>query len=443
MARPNDTPGPSGVPHKGKEPARTERTERTEGQRDSDVYEPVNEPTQKEPNRRSSILIDGDEEDPNRHEVTFEDFLSYIHEKPEWLYGKLRMIHEQFEDVTEDREARLAESELYGQAKDGEIVLMKKRLDELNERLNQMTADRDAYANKIAYNTLHPTNQTSAGDERPSYRKSAKIPDPPLLTDGKEPRFEDWLLLMTQKLEANHDHYDSPQLRRAYVASRCDGKARKHITPRLRSESANPYEDCSDMIEHLKTIYEDPNRVTTAKNQFRQLYMKTTDRFHDFLSEFLYLAAEAGVSDNDLKDELYHRITTKLQELTMAEINSNGTFRQFTSFCSQTASRLEVMSHRIQKNRQYTSSQGRIGTTSSSTAGAPVKKEPGTPSPTNSTVRTNDRSQLMREGKCFNCHKRGHLSMDCPKKQNSDLKELERPTEPNPNQTTVNDSENV
>ena len=104
------------------------------------------------------------------------------------------------------------------------------------------------------------------------------------------------------------------------------------------------------MLEHLKTIYDDLNQVTTAKNQFRQLYMKTTDRFHDFLSEFLYLAAEAGVSDDDLKDELYHRITTKLQELTMAEINSNGSFRQFTSFCSQTASRLEVMSHQIQKN---------------------------------------------------------------------------------------------
>ena len=130
------------------------------------------------------------------------------------------------------------------------------------------------------------------------------------------------------------------------------------------------------MLEHLKTIYDDPNQVTTTKNQFRQLYMKTTNQFHDFLSEFLYLAAEAGVSDDDLKDELYHQIMTKLQELTMAEINSNGTFREFTSFCSQTASRLEVMNHRIQKNRQYTSSQGCMGTANSSTTSATIKKEP-------------------------------------------------------------------
>lgn len=113
-----------------------------------------------------------------------------------------------------------------------------------------------------------------------------------MFTDGKEPRFDNWSLLMTQKLEANAAHYDSPQLRRAYVANRCDGKAQKHITPCLRNEAANRYEDSADMIEHLKTIYDDPNRITTVNNQFRSLCMKASDKFHDFLSEFLYLAAE-------------------------------------------------------------------------------------------------------------------------------------------------------
>ena len=264
-----------------------------------------------------------------------------------------------------------------------------------------MTLNQDAYANKIAYDTLHPMDHTTAGGQSSS--KSAKIPDPLLLTDGKEPWFEDWLLLITQKLEANHDHYDSPQLCCAYVASHYDGKAHKHITPQLWSKSVNLYEDSVDMLEHLKTIYNDLNQVTTAKNQFWQLYMKLINQFHDFLSEFLYLAAEAGVSDDDLKDELYHQIMTKLQELTMAEINSNGFFRQFTSFCSQTASCLKVMSHQIQKNQQYTSAQGHMGAASSLTTSTTVKKEPGTLSPTNSTAWTNNWSQLMQEGKCFNC----------------------------------------
>ena len=74
---------------------------------------------------------------------------------------------------------------------------------------------------------------------------------------------------MTQKLEANYDHYDSPQLHCAYVASHYNGKACKHIMPWLQSKSVNLYEDSVDMLEHLKTIYEDYdnlNWVTTTKN---------------------------------------------------------------------------------------------------------------------------------------------------------------------------------
>ena len=52
-----------------------------------------------------------------------------------------------------------------------------------------MTLDQDVYANKITYDTLYPVDHTTAG-AWPS-NKLAKIPDPLLLTDGKEPWFED------------------------------------------------------------------------------------------------------------------------------------------------------------------------------------------------------------------------------------------------------------
>ena len=73
---------------------------------------------------------------------------------------------------------------------------------------------------------------------------------------------------MTQKLEANQDHFDTPQLQQAYIVSHCDGKAQRHITSQLQTESPNPYNDFNEMIEHLKIIYDDLNCVTTAKNQF-------------------------------------------------------------------------------------------------------------------------------------------------------------------------------
>ena len=172
-------------------------------------------------------MIDVEEDKQDQPEVTYDVFMEYVQTKPWWLYNKLQSIHQRYEYVIERCGAQLAELDLNQQTKEKE---MRERLDETTEWLEVAIINQDTYANWIAQNTLHHTGHVGA-NEQPN--KSAKIPNPSLLTDGKEPWFKDWLLLMIQKLEANHDHYNSPQLHCAYMASHCDGKACKHITPQL------------------------------------------------------------------------------------------------------------------------------------------------------------------------------------------------------------------
>ena len=389
MARPNDT-------------VATPRANRDETIDDDNHRE----------NRRTSIMING-EEGEGQHMVTLEEFLQFVSEKPEWFYEKLQQVHQRYEECLEDREAQLAGEELQGQTKDGQIAI-------LRQELAEVRTERDAFATQIARLMMNTANDGRRTSPAPAVRKSTKIPDPPMLTDGKEPRFEDWLLLISQKLAANADHFDTPQLRMAYIASRCEGKARKHITPRMRDDVLNPYSDSKDMLDHLKMIYNDPNRVTTAKLQFRQLYMKTNDKFHDFLSEFLYLAAEAGVAEDNWKDELYTKLTTRLQELCISDRIKNGTFQEFSSAVSQTASFLEVINHRSQKDTSK-------GVNQSSTT---VKKDltpSQSPSSTASQTSGVGRDRLMKEGRCFHCQEHGHLARDCSAKPlTPELKELEQ-----------------
>ena len=150
--------------------------------------------------------------------VTLEEFLQFVSEKPEWFYEKLQQVYQRYEECLEDREAQLAEEELHGQTKDRQIAI-------LRQELAEARTERDAFAIQIARLMMNTANDGRQTSPAPAVRRSTKIPDPPMLTDGKEPRFEDWLLLISQKLAANTDHFDTPQLRMAYIASRCEGKA--------------------------------------------------------------------------------------------------------------------------------------------------------------------------------------------------------------------------
>lgn len=170
--------------------------------------------------------------------------------------------------------------------------------------------------------------------------------------------------------------------------------------------------------------------------------MKSSDKFHEFLSEFLYLAAEAGVVEDDWKDELYPKIMTELQKLTMPEAIKNGTFAEFSGYCSQTASHIEVINHCNQKNCNFMVNSGKttslisVSKNSSQTSvvvARPIKKESSDDQFPYLDALTCEK--LMKEGRCFKCKEQGHISPNCPNNPprtnvnpNTQLKELEHTT---------------
>jgi hypothetical protein len=83
------------------------------------------------------------------------------------------------------------------------------------------------------------------------------------------------------------------------------GKAQLHIAPRMDAASSRPYEDEEDILEHLKSVFANPNRKAEAYSAYHQLTMKPRDSFIDFLAEFLQLAEEACVVQENRKRDLY------------------------------------------------------------------------------------------------------------------------------------------
>jgi hypothetical protein len=66
------------------------------------------------------------------------------------------------------------------------------------------------------------------------------------------------------------------------------------------------------MLETLEKVYRDPDRHTTALQEFQKLYQGNRD-FNSFWAEFQYLAAEIDYSPETLIDKLYYKVSVDLE----------------------------------------------------------------------------------------------------------------------------------
>ncbi|THC90091.1 hypothetical protein EYZ11_010455 [Aspergillus tanneri] len=69
--------------------------------------------------------------------------------------------------------------------------------------------------------------------------------------------------------------------------------------------------------------------------------MAPGDMSYMFISNFPYLAVEAGVDKDYWKEDLYQQLLTKLQELTMSRFNDNlVNFDQYVDECARLQTKL-------------------------------------------------------------------------------------------------------
>ena len=151
--------------------------------------------------------------------------------------------------------------------------------------------------NASPYTPATPLATRAAHDTRAA--RSARFPDPPLLSDGKAVTFEQWRDGLEDKLRANRDWYgghtaqDTEGNIISYMRTRTEGDANLTLATIIRTlrQNGEPL-DHQYLIDRLEKGYGDPHKELNARRDFQKLYCRSSADFARFQNDFFRLAQE-------------------------------------------------------------------------------------------------------------------------------------------------------
>jgi hypothetical protein len=234
--------------------------------------------------------------------------------------------------------------------------------------------------------------------------KSERLPDPEKFT-GKREELRPFLAQLKNKLEGNADRYPTEPERLRYALSRVAGDAAITI------ETFEPT-SVAAFIEILKTSYGDPNRQATAQQKLNRM-TQSDQSFPTYFARFHQYSKETGWNDAAQINHLVESLNPELKRTLVGVILPTR-----LEDCANLINRHYNDLRRLQPRAAHKTSATTATTTTTTAATQPQKKDPDTMdlspgtqgyAPKNSA----ERQKRIREGRCFKCGSKGHLSPNC------------------------------
>ena len=202
------------------------------------------------------------------------------------------------------------------------------------EQLATLAAAQGAQQNTIrSIRSIERDDTSTTGSQDRPLKYSKKQPNPAPLSNGVNPTFESWKLQIQGKFRVNADHFEDEEAKMLYLFNRTTGDAQKHLQPRYDNESQVRFTTAQEMIQHLAAIYVNPNKVRDARYDYNRLMMKPGQPFVEFQTQFLHLAGEAQTPAENLRLDLYDKLTTQMQEKLAVHLRTLDSFAELLACC--------------------------------------------------------------------------------------------------------------
>ncbi len=145
-----------------------------------------------------------------------------------------------------------------------------------------------------------------------NHHKFIKLPNSFIFIETDDSIWETWNIKIADKLDINANHYSTEKIRIVYVIFRLEDDADQQIYAKHRVDAFSFYQSLSELLKHLKEIYEDQNLIQKCRRKYVAL-KQLNKSFSSFYSEFTRIFSFLNYDDITLMNDIQNKINNRLQ----------------------------------------------------------------------------------------------------------------------------------
>jgi len=199
------------------------------------------------------------------------------------------------------------------------------------------------------------------------------------------------------------------------VISRLEGDADQQTYAKRRVDAFSPYQSLSELLKHLKEIYEDQNLIRKCHREYVAL-KQLNKLFSSFYSEFTRIFSFLNYDDitlmNDIQDKINNRLQNALS-VCLIEFSSLDKLKIFLQDVNN-KQRVNYQLRDEQRTVKSIAASEKCFVSSSTSASAST-----TSYVRSATFSTPEPERSRMSITCFNCKVLNHLSKNCPQLKTS------------------------